>query len=171
MVAATLASLHIWYNEPTPGNERPQLLSKLAILELCGWLEHWMDDLVLEVARRCICPDPWVAEKIIKNTNGFHYTMHLRSMLAKLIGEHQVLVGESRMEASHPGELQNIKSILGQLWTTRCSYAHSDLLHNVQAQATFDAPSWTITQHRAIEQKLTNYKAVFVQLASEIPQA
>ncbi|MDV4177686.1 hypothetical protein R1521_04065 [Rhizobium brockwellii] len=170
MVAATLASLQIWYSEPSQGTERPQLLSKLAILELCGWLEHWIDDLVLEVAQHCICTQDFV-EKIIKNTNGFHYDMHIKGMLSKLIGEHQFMVGEYRMETTHPGELQNIKSMLGQLWKTRCSYAHSDLLHNVQAQATFDAPSWTITQHQALEQRLTKFKAIFVQLASEIPQA
>jgi len=169
MVATTLTSLQNWYDEPNQGAERPQLLSKLAILELCGWLEHWIDDLVMEVAQHCICPQTTI-EKIIKHTNGFHYEKHIRSMLSKLMGEHQFLVGEKRMEITHPGELGNMKSMLGQLWTTRCSFAHSDLLHNVQAQTTFSAPSWTIAQHQTIEGKLTKFKAVFVQLASEIPQ-
>lgn len=171
MVASTLALLQNWYTEPTQGNDRPKLLSKLATLEFCGWLEHWMDDFINELAQHSVCSTQWVEADVIGKTSGFDYGSHLRPMLCKLLGEHQVLVGESRFMAQHPSELEQIKSVLGMMWKIRCSFAHSDLQHNVIAQATFNAPSWTASQHRSLERKLLNMKAIFLVLASSMPAA
>jgi hypothetical protein len=49
MIAETLTNLENWYKEPAGDNERPKLLSKLAVIELCGWLEEWMDETILLV--------------------------------------------------------------------------------------------------------------------------
>jgi hypothetical protein len=165
MVTETLTTLHNWFSEPSVGNERPKLLSKLAILELCGWLEGWMDEFVLELSRHCLSDDKWVNDHVIERTNGFDYSQHLRPMLCKVLGEHLTRCLEAEFAVSNPGDLEQIKSTLGSLWTQRCKFAHADLLMNVATQATFNAPSWTQNQHRVLQKKLEALKSAGLKLA------
>jgi len=148
MADAILKSIDSWYNEATQGSDRPKLLSKLAIIELCGWIECELDRVIERAEIGRLNDSSWVQENIIKNNFGFNYTMHFRPMLSKLVGEVHVRKIENRMEKEHPSELENLKSILGQLWKIRCSFAHADVASNVAAQQTFNAPSWSINQHR-----------------------
>lgn len=169
MVASTLNIINAWYIESSQNNDRTELLSKLAVLEFCGWLEHWMDDFIVELSSHSTCPANWVTSNVIDYTNGFEYKKHLRGMLVKIMGEYQVLVGEARFESQHPGDLAQIKSSLSRLWKDRCSFAHSDVSHNIQAQVVFNAPSWTLYQYSMLERKLNCLKAVFVKLVQDLP--
>jgi hypothetical protein len=151
MIEETLVALHNWFTEPTAGNDRPKLLSKLASLELCGWLEGWMDQFVLELSQKCL----W-----------FDYSLHLRPMLCKILGEHLTRSLEAEFDRAHPGDLAQIKSTLGSLWKIRCEFAHSDLAANVAMQSTFNAPSFTQNQHRVLNKKLEAFRAVGNKLAT-----
>lgn len=169
MVAQTLTLLHNWFVEPSAGNDRPKLLSKFAVLELCGWLEWWMDDFVIELSRNCLHDDQWTGDMVVQKTFGFEYGTHLRPMVCKLLGEHLTRVTESRFERQFPGDLDTIKSMLGSLWKIRCQFAHNDLTQNIAQQTTFNAPSWTINQHRIISKKLENFRVVGVAVAAAAP--
>lgn len=169
MVTLTLNLLQNWFIEPSQGNDRSKLLSKMATIEFCGWLEHWMDDFILELSNLSLRDELWTKSDVILKTSGFEYINHLRPMMCKLIGEHHVRMGERRFEAAHPGDLDQIKSMLGSNWKIRCSFAHSDLVHNIATQVTFNAPSWTINQHRILEKKLENLKIIFVAFAQDFP--
>ena len=60
--------------------------SKLAVLELCGWIEESMDDIVLRCARRHLKDQAnidYVHEDIVKRTYGFDYQRHFRRMLMR----------------------------------------------------------------------------------------
>lgn len=168
MVATTLQTIDVWFNEPTTSNDRPRLLSKLAILELCGWLEVEFDRLIrLVEAGRLNDPD-WVEKNVIARTNGFDYASHWRPMLCKVVGEVFARRVESAMEVAHPTELEQLKSLLGQLWKVRCSFAHADMNANVAAQQVFNAPSWTITQHTKLQDILGRYEAAMVAVMAQI---
>ena len=168
MVDATLRQLDVWYNEPSEGSDRPKLLSKLAVLELCGWLEGEFDRLVLEAQNSRLNDVPWVESNVLKWTNGFSYSDHLRPMLAKLVGEIFVRRIETEMESQHPGELERMKSSLGHLWKKRCDFAHADMTANVAAQQSFDAPSWSINQHRILKKIIDHYKVCVLAVLSAI---
>ena len=158
MVDLTLRVLDAWYNEPSVGSDRPKLLSKLAVLELCGWLEGEFDRMAL-VAEAGRLNDPvWVKDKVIRFNNGFNYGDHWRPMLAAIVGEIFVRRVEVQIELSAPGDLDRLKSSLGALWKIRCSFAHADMTANVAAQQVFDAPSWSINQHRVLKKLLARYE-------------
>lgn len=162
LIEDSLRTLVAWYDEPSRGNDRPKLLSKLALLELCGWIEETFDDLIRGIDSATINDNKWVSECVIKKTNGFTYTSHLRPMLVNLLGEILTRRVEDEMELNHNGDLDRMKSLLGTLWEKRCNLAHADVGANVASQVKFDAPSWTINQYRILK-KLTSSLETSIQ--------
>lgn len=158
MVDTTLRTINNWYTEPANGGERPKLLSKMAIIELCGWLEGEFDRLALLVEQGRLNDATWVRENLISKTHGFNYTEHWRAMLQKMVGELFARKIESHFDAKSPGDLDQLKSLLGNLWRIRCSFTHADMQANIASQQTFSAPSWTINQHRILRRLLTSYE-------------
>jgi hypothetical protein len=115
--------------------------AKLAIIELCGWIEEAMDEVVHRCSRRGLketknleyCPND-----IVKTTYGFDYHKHFRAMLIRLVGIISVEVIESKVDpAKHVG----LKSTLGNLRVVRDSVAHT---HLKGVTRTLDAPSVTM---------------------------
>lgn len=168
MVAATLAELDIWYNAPGLSIDRTNLLSKLATIELCGWLEGEFDRLIRVVAAGRVQDATWIESKVIRTTYGFEYEKHWRSMLCKVVGEVFAQRVEAAMEASHPGDLQQLQTLLGQLWKDRCSFAHADLTANRAAMLTFNAPSFAISQHGTLKAILGRYEVAMVGVLATI---
>jgi hypothetical protein len=134
------------------------LLSKLAVLELCGWIEGEFDELVIRAATGRADLE-WLRREVITRTNGFSYGDHLRPMLCRVLGEILTLRAEARMEEQFPGELEQFKSMLGSLWKIRCGFAHADVVANVAAQQVFNAPSWSLNQHRLLRRMIDHYDA------------
>lgn len=158
MVDETLKTINLWYGEPSIGGERPKLLSKLALLELCGWLEGEFDSVVMELEAICLVDSIWVRENVLDKTSGFTYAGHLRPMLSKVVGEVFARKIELRIDHEFPGELQQMASLLGSLWKLRCDFAHSDMVANIAAQQVFQAPSWVINQHRILKKCIEHYR-------------
>ena len=168
MVATTLRQLDTWYNEHSQGSDRPKLLSKLAILELCGWLEGEFDRLALLTEAGRLNDPSWVRDNVISKTNGFHYETHWRPMLSRLVGEIFVRRVERKMEQDFPGDLDRLKSMLGVLWRMRCNFAHADIAANVASQQTFNAPSWSINQHRVLGKVLDRYEQSLITVLAAV---
>ncbi len=167
VVETTLKQLDVWFNEPSQGGDRPKLLSKLATLELCGWLEGEFDRLALVAEQGRLADPDWVMSNVISRTSGFLYESHWRTMLSRLVGEVFARRVEQQMEVDFPGELARLKTLLGTLWKIRCDFAHADMAANVAAQQTFQAPSWSLNQHRVLKKMLLHYEqAMLVVLAA-----
>lgn len=154
----TLNVLDAWYNEPSVGSDRPKLISKLALLELCGWIEEVFDEMMRNIDAQTLGDEKWVNEKLIDRTSGFKYDTHLRAMIVELIGEVFARRIEEQMEATGKGDLERMKAMLGELWKKRCSFAHADVAANVASQAKFDAPSWSINQHRILKKLFLSFE-------------
>lgn len=165
---ATLRQLDTWFNDPSQGGDRPKLLSKLAILELCGWIEGEFDRLALLAESGRLSDPDWVKENVISKTNGFQYENHWRPMLSRLVGEIFVRRVEARVEQDFSGDLEQLKSLLGTLWRIRCNFAHADMVANVASQQTFNAPSWSINQHRILKKLLLRYEQSMVAVLNRI---
>lgn len=157
MLEETLKHLENWYREPSEGGLRPKLLSKMAVMELCGWIEGEFDRMVLASQGVCLRDEDWARSSVAESNSGFTYASHLRPMLAKVIGEVSVRVVECNLEKDYPGELDSLRSLLGSLWKQRCSFAHADLQSNVQSQQTFYAPSWSIAQYNRLKKSINRY--------------
>jgi hypothetical protein len=72
------------------------------------------------------------------------------------------------MEQTYPTELDQLKSLLGQLWKDRCSFAHADIVTNLAAQQSFNAPSWTISQHAKLKKILSQYEIAMINVLGQI---
>lgn len=168
MVAATLTELNTWYNVAGLSTDRTNLLSKLATIELCGWLEEEFDRLIRAVAAGRISDANWIENQVIENTFGFKYEKHWRGMLCKLVGEVFAQRVEAAMETAHPGDLQQLRTLLGQLWKDRCSFAHADLTANQAAMLTFNAPSLAISRLATLKAILGRYEAAMVGVLATV---
>ena len=128
-VIQLLRNLKVYENSYTlvTGNLRAELLiSKLAILDVCGWVEEAMDELVNDSAVRSnltLKRISTVKLKIVKRTYGFHYENHFEKMLISIIGFKNLEIIENAI----PNEIAIFDSNLSQLNTLRNHYAHTHL--------------------------------------------
>lgn len=168
MVQDTLNLLNAWFEEETTA-ERPKLISKLALLELCGWLENWMDDFIKELAHDQNCAIEFIDASIIKPNHGFNYKDNFRAMITKIMGEYCMTIVERRFEAAHPGDLERLKNHLGQLKRLRNDFAHNQYNAVIITQAHFQAPSFLITNfYQSIVQILGRFRLVALQVRQEL---
>jgi hypothetical protein len=112
--------------------------SKLAILELCGWIEESIDGIILKSIHRKI-KNPknqkYLEDQIIERTFGFDYDFHVRKMLIALIGIVGVEVLEKKMD---PVKHTLFKAALQSLKSVRDPEAHTYIIGTTK---TLDAPS------------------------------
>jgi hypothetical protein len=127
--------------------------SKLAILELCGWLEIAIDEAILKTASRLLKSEDakkYVQDKVKKNY-GFEYDRHLKSLIVSLVG----VSGFERVERLiDVGILLNFKSELDALKIRRNSLAHT---YTRGATQFYDAPSITIARLAKVEAGIRAY--------------
>jgi hypothetical protein len=136
----TLNWLDQLYNDPTADNQKTSSYSKLALIELCGWIEETMDDIVLRCAKRCLkspANQKFIKDEIIKPNSNFQYEA-FRKMLMMVIGLATLEKIEEKLE--NTGKISALKSDLGNLKKSRDTAAHS---HTTGTLRTYDAPSKT----------------------------
>jgi hypothetical protein len=128
--------------------------SKLAILELCGWIEESMDDVILRCSVRCLVElenRKYATKTIVKRTHGFDYEPHFREMMIRLFG----LVLVERLErAVDPAKDARMRATLTALYTVRNAEAHT---HLKGVTRTINAPSVTMVQFRDVYEGLCEY--------------
>ncbi|PYS89896.1 MAG: hypothetical protein DMF64_16500 [Acidobacteria bacterium] len=134
-----LTTIGFLYRQST-SIKRGLFYSKLAILELCGWIEESMDDIILTCANRHL-KNPanlkLVEKSIIGRTYGFEYEKHFRNMLIQLIGT----INLERIEYNFdPVKFQVLKAQLNALKAIRDTEAHTHLKGITKR---LDAPSVT----------------------------
>ena len=135
--------------------------SKLAILELCGWIEESMDDIVLGCARRHLTEQDnitFVEKQIVRRTHGFDYDMHFRQMLIQLLG---VINVEKIEKIVDQGKLMKLRAALDGLKKVRDPEAHK---HIKGVTRHIDAPSLTRAQFPALYDGLREFHAALRQV-------
>lgn len=135
----TLNWLDQLYNDPTADDQKTSSYSKLALIELCGWIEETMDDIVLRCAKRCLKSPANLKfiDKTVHNTNSFEYEA-FRKMLMMVIGLATLEKIEEQLETT--GKISALKGDLGNLKRSRNQAAHT---HTKGTLTTYDAPSKT----------------------------
>ena len=128
-------------------------LSKLAILELCGWLEVSVDDMI-ECAGRRLLKDQ-SHQKFLKNrvktTYGFEYDKNFRSLMAFVVGLYGLEIIEKSID---PVTCIKFKNELAALKIRRDSLAHT---YTKGATANYDAPSVTLARLNDVSAGLKAY--------------
>lgn len=164
-VMTNLKKLDRLYNGARSAKES-LFYSKLALLELCGWIEESMDDVVLRCSVRCVNEPSnrkYVRDAIVKRTHGFDYERHFREMLVRLVGLVEVERVEKRVD---PVKQARLKAALQALITVRNAEAHTHL-KGVTKQ--INAPSVAIGQFSDVYDGLEDYDRVIRALISYRP--
>ena len=154
----TLNWLDQLYNDPTADDQKTSSYSKLALIELCGWIEETMDDIVLRCATRCLQSpaNQKFIDKTIGNTYSFEYEA-FRKMLMMVIGLATLEKIEKKLEKT--GKISALKGDLGNLNKSRNQAAHT---HTKGTLTTYDAPSKT-------KYNFDRIYALLTELDAELP--
>lgn len=158
----TLELLDREYNNAQNCNQvdpqMPILFSKLAVLELCGWIEVSVDNVLFEYVNNNVVKEE--NKKIIKEridvNYGFKFKTNLQPLFCSVLGikNYETIIG-----ALSDQELANMQTTLGNLAKLRDFAAHNNT--EVGITPTYNAPSQTITEFKKI-------KPVFEKLEKEI---
>ncbi len=141
-ISKILLLLEQLYNDPEFSKidpKWPKLVSKLAILEVCGWIEESMDYIIRNCANRHLkmsVNQDYIEKTVIKLTHTFNYEK-FRDMLIKTIGIIKVEELENSIDSR---KFHIMKSVLGSLKVDRDKHAHKHLKETTSQIA---APSKT----------------------------
>ena len=130
------------------------MYSKLAILELCGWLEESMDDVIKRAVNKHIKISSYrnhLLKDVIDKNYGFEYKKHFRNMIVQIIGFKNFEKLERKID---PRTLANFQSTIGNLKTVRNSEAHT---HIKGLMKQIDAPSITIRNFNNLYEGLIQF--------------
>jgi hypothetical protein len=154
-IEQTLQSLDARYQAAASADEA-QWFAKLAIIELCGWIEESMDEIIRRCARRHLkvtANRETCEADIIATTYGFEYKKHFRSMLMRLLG----LVAVEQLEQQvDPTVYARMEGALSFLKAFRNSYAHTHL----KTATSINAPSLTKSKFIPIDDGLVEFERI-----------
>lgn len=139
-ILENLNQLNAAYNRSI--NKQALYFSKLAILELCGWIELSADDLIERHAARHLkdaANIKFVEKSIVKRNYGFDYEDNFRHMIMRTIG---IVILEEVESAIGPSVLVPFSVQLGNLKAVRNQLAHT-YVKGSGATLSIDAPSVT----------------------------
>ncbi|TAE59559.1 MAG: endoribonuclease [Nostocales cyanobacterium] len=158
-IQKTLNDMDKFYNQTTDPNLQ-KYYSKLALLELCGWIEQAIDEIVLRCAKRCIKNPDYlkVIQDDVKKTSNFDYEKSFRDLLIKIIG----LMNFEKLEKSvNPVSLAILKPKLNSLKPLRNSHAHTHIENCTQI---LNSPSVTKGYFIDIFNALKDYEQTLKRL-------
>jgi hypothetical protein len=155
-ITGNLQAINRNYQQAT--SQRDSLLfSKLAILELCGWIEESMDDVVLRCAMRHLKLSEnrtYCRAEFIQRTYGFEYHKNFRFMLVRLLGLVNVEYIEERVNQA---KRDAMTAALTSLKTQRNLEAHTHVRGTARH---INAPSVTIAQFPVLYDGLAEFDRV-----------
>jgi hypothetical protein len=130
--------------------------SKLAVIELCGWIEMSMDDIVLRLAAKRL-RDPkhikYIEKDIVKRTYGFDYERHFLPMIEAIVGCKGIEEMNSRLDNSL---IPPFIGALSALKTARDRLAHQYIKGTTLV---IDAPSVTNARFPIVLSGLKNIES------------
>lgn len=137
------------------GSEEALYYAKLAIIELCGWIEESMDNLLQDHCDKKLKDEQnlaYIKNQVIATNYGFDYNRNFRLMLIKLVGIIKVENLEAKINKTR---FLNLKSALGNLKQVRDSVAHTYIKGTT---INLDAPSSTIKNFNHVYDGLCEIK-------------
>ena len=157
-----LDELRILYDSTSDSNHKVYY-SKLALIELCGWIELCID----EILENCIDLKLNLPTNInlakntyVKNTYGFEYDRNLRPLLIKIIGLINIEHVEDLLEFDN-GTFTLLKAQLNNLVSLRNQAAHTTI---VGVTHTYQAPNSIITNLNNVHSYLTKLELTLLMV-------
>ena len=138
-IAANLRQIERLY-DASPSVQKGLFYSKLAVIELCGWIEMSMDDIILRVATRRLRKPKhlkYIEKDVVKRTYGFDYEQHFLPMVEAIVGRHGIEKMNTRLDNTL---IPPLIGALSALKTARNQLAHQYIKGTTLV---IDAPSVT----------------------------
>ena len=133
--------------QKSPSQKHALYYAKLAILELCGWIEESMDDIVERCANRHLKDLDnlkFVKTHVVRRTYSFVYDTHFRNMLIQVLG----IINVEKLERSLDStKFHLMKSTLDTLKKSRDNEAHTHIKGTTKR---LDAPSLTQSRFQLV---------------------
>lgn len=148
------------YDNPCTGDiDEGRLYSKLAILELSGWVEGSLKDILLKLVDKKLNDDKATKKfkKVIEKTRGFRYEDHFLNLLNKTVGFINKEVIEREINGKDCNKLQKFKNALNNLSERRNMHAHN-FSYKPQKIFTMSDPSSMINCYENILPGLEAFK-------------
>lgn len=100
--------------------------SKLALIELCAWIEEEVDKMFFKASKSRLRGTDFELKfkRYIDHVHGFHYEDHISKIMIQLVGYSGFLEIERRIDST---SLVKLKSVLGTLKSKRNPLAHTQL--------------------------------------------
>ena len=152
-IKKTLQDLNRLYRNDATGHYS-EYYSKLAHLELCGWIELAQDEIVLWVANKHVKNSINIRDikGVVKRNSNMGYNSNFKLMLKEVIG----LIGFEKLEKIVDPIHKNILEVeLENLKVTRNSHAHTNIKDCTRI---LDAPSTNLARMEKIYDALKEYK-------------
>jgi hypothetical protein len=130
-------------------------LAKMAVLELCGWIELSFDEIVLKCAKKNLRLDSnfnSYEKETVRKTYGFEYDKHFSNMLIKLIGLINFEAIESKVDQQ---KLAKLKAALGTLKAERNREAHTYVKGTTR---TIMAPSLMVSLFQDVDAGIVEFE-------------
>lgn len=158
-IKKTLQELNRLYRNDATGRYS-EYYSKLAHLELCGWIELAQDEIVLWAANKHIKNNQNLRDikSTVKRNSNMGYDNNFKSMMKEVIG----LIGFEKLEKKVDLTHRNILEVeLENLKVTRNSHAHTNIK---DCTRTLDAPSTNLSRMEKIYDALKEYERKIKQM-------
>ncbi|QEF97896.1 hypothetical protein Mal15_19420 [Stieleria maiorica] len=144
-----LKRLNRLYTESLTGasSDVPIYYSKLAVLELAGWLEESFDLIAFRAMKGKVSPGKFqnLVDDAVKKNHGFNYDNNFLVMMAKLIGLTHCEKLDRHLDSD--ASLSILRSELNALQQQRRTAAHVNIARTTLA---FDAPSVSLARMQKV---------------------
>lgn len=140
-IDGTLLALHTLFDAALKTGTNTKTLNyycKLALIELCGWVEQAMDQLILDSVQRSGIAGHAAIKDSVDHTYAFDYDDSFRPLLILLVGYKQCEAIETKLLAAPVSAFSTMKNLLSGLRGQRNQHAHTHLESN---HAQIAAPS------------------------------
>lgn len=156
-VLSSIEELERLYNS-SKSQKKAVYYSKLALLELCGWIEESIDDTIIRYCNRKmkLSSNKDAIKEIVRNNSGFQYNSNIRPLLMRAIGIVNIEKIETKLEKT--GKITRLSSMLGNLKSSRNDAAHTFLKGVTR---TYNAPS-------RVKQDFLNIYSILKEIDEEV---
>ena len=156
----TLDDLIDRYNSGTAIPKEQYLWAKIAIIEVCGWIEECMDRMVLDLSRNHLRrqENREIVRRRVDRTSGFTYARHFRPLLTWVIGGVSIEQLEAKLDQR---VFQSMQAELKLLAKVRNQLAHTLF---APYRPSLDSPSLVKDRFDRIYESLENVESTLALL-------
>lgn len=158
-IAANLKKIECLYNSST-SVQKSLFYSKLAVIELCGWIEISMDDLIDRLALRHLRQKKnitYIQKEVVRRTHSFDYENNFLLMIQAIIGRKGIEQMNKRVK---DGLILPLIGALSTLKTARDQLAHQYIKGTT---VNIDAPSVTNARFFTVLKGLKSIETVLLK--------